>query len=132
MYTDADYDRALPAGKPVYDDAAAMRDIDSFVKQSGHRLLFIYGQWDPWTGGPFELGAATDSLRLTVAQGTHSARLARLSEADRSTAFEKLAAWTGVTPALPQPGAVGSASRVVEPDSPRIPPAMLRALRSRR
>jgi hypothetical protein len=129
QYTDADYDRAFPAPIPAYDGGAAMHDIDAFVKGEGARMLFVYGEWDPWTGGSYELGGAADSLRLVQAQGTHGARFSRLAVADRAAAFAKLAAWTGVTPALPQRRA---APEVRAPREPRVPPAMLRGLRARR
>lgn len=125
-YTDADYEGALPTALPAYDGGAAMRDIDAFVRERGHRLLFVYGQWDPWTGGSFELGAATDSLRVVQPQGSHGSRLARLPAADRDAAFAKIAAWTGVSPALPQ-----ARAWIAPPREPRLPPAMLRAGRRR-
>jgi hypothetical protein len=126
MYTDADYLNALPAPQPPYDGGAAMLDIDKFVREDGDRLLFVYGEWDPWTGGQFELGAAKDSLRLVQAQGSHSARIGRLSEADRDAAFKKLEAWTGITPRLP----MQRSAREMAP--PRMPSAFSRALRVRR
>ncbi|MDB4956393.1 MAG: putative secreted tripeptidyl aminopeptidase [Myxococcales bacterium] len=126
IYTDADYLASLPTAQPAYDMGVAMHDIDDFVQQHGDRLLFIYGQWDPWTGGKFELGSATDSLRLIQPQGTHGSRIGKLATADKTAALAKLAAWTGVTPV--------SAARTfaAEPRSPRVPPAMVRALRARR
>jgi hypothetical protein len=131
MYTDADYYPALPTAVPAYDDGVAMRDIDAFVQERGYRLLFVYGQWDPWTGGPFALGNATESSLFVQPQGTHSARLSRLSTDDREEAFAKLFAWTRVAPALPQQGAF--VAPVAAPfRDPRVPPAMVRALRARR
>ena len=127
QYTDADYDRVFPSAIPAYDGGAAMQDIDAFVKGEGERMLFVYGEWDPWTGGSYELGQAADSLRLVQAQGTHGARLGRLAPADRALAFARLAAWTGVTPALPQQRAAPARA----PREPRIPPAMVRGLRGR-
>jgi hypothetical protein len=122
MFGDPDYYGALPTALPAYDGAVAMRDIESFVKERGNRLLFVYGEWDPWTGGPFELGAATDSRLFVQAQGTHGARLSRLASEDRSAAFAKIAAWSGIEPALPQANAL-----IAPPREPRIPSAMLRA-----
>ncbi len=130
MYSDADYETALPTPVPAYDAAAAMRDIDTWVKTEGTRLLFVYGEWDPWTGGPFELGAATDSLLVVQPQGSHGARMSRLAAADRDAAFAKLAAWSGVTPMLPPQPRTAEAPR--EPREPRVPPVMVRALRARR
>ena len=121
-FGDPDYYGALPTALPAYDNAVAMRDIEEFVKERGNRLLFVYGEWDPWTGGTFELGGATDSLRLVQAQGSHGSRLGRLSSSDRSAAFAKIEAWTGIAPALPQ-----SMALIAPPREPRIPSVMLRA-----
>jgi len=126
MYTDADYVGALPGGvEPPYDGGAAMHDIDGFVEQSGDRLLFVYGQWDPWTGGAFVLRGTRDSLDLQVATGDHDSEISDLAMADMQAAFGKLQAWTGVAP----PGFVRAAlrhrPRVVQP-----PAAVGRALRA--
>ncbi len=123
------YAGLYPVGVPLPDyRAAAMEDIDAWVKREGDGLLFLYGEWDPWTGGTFDLGAATDSVLLTVAEGSHGARLTRLSDADRAIAFDRLEAWTGVTPVIPEPSA---RDRRAEPAAPRLPPALVHALRLR-
>jgi hypothetical protein len=130
QYTDADYAGSLPTVTPTYDGGAAMHDIDQWVQGEGSRLLFVYGQWDPWTGGKFDLGQATDSLELIQAEGTHNSHLTALAAADEQAALDKIAAWTGVTP-------TSAAQRAREldvepaPREPRIPPAMLRALHAR-
>jgi hypothetical protein len=126
MYTDADYLASLPTAQPAYDMGAAMHDIDDFVQQNGDRFVFVYGQWDPWTGGEFTLGNATDSLILIQAQGTHGSRIGKLAPADTQAAMAKLEAWTGVVPT-----AVRIQARSIEPSTPRVPPAITRALRGR-
>ena len=112
---------------PTYDDGAAMQDIASFVATNGNRFVFVYGQWDPWTGGAFDLGGATDSAELIQAQGTHNSRIGGLAAADQQTALGKLAAWTGVAAALPK-AATRSADRPLH--EPHVPPAYRRALRA--
>ncbi|HTL33079.1 MAG TPA: S28 family serine protease [Kofleriaceae bacterium] len=126
MYMDADYDGAFPTAQPAYDDGMAMNDIDQWVRKDGERLLFVYGEWDPWTGGKFELGEAKDSLRLVQGMGTHGSHFTKLADADRKAAFAKLEAWTGVKPMIP--------ARVSarEAEMPRLPPALRLALRARR
>jgi hypothetical protein len=130
LYTDRDYDKALPTPTlPAFDGGTAMHDVDSYVQTDGNRLLFIYGQWDPWSGGQYELGQATDSLKLVQAQGTHGSRINRLDPADRDAAYARLAAWTGVTPVAPTSQA--TARRLEVPElrelrEPRVPPAMMR------
>jgi hypothetical protein len=129
-YSDSDYEASLPTNPPSYDGGIAMRDVDEFLRQQGERFVFVYGEWDPWTAGAFELGGAADSLRLVQRQGTHSAALKWLSQPDMDAAFAKLTAWTGVMPKLPLLRAFVAIDEVDEPV--RIPPAWGRALRARR
>jgi hypothetical protein len=126
-YADADYAGMFPTPPPAYDGGAAMRDVDDFVQRDGDRLIFLYGQWDPWSGGAFALGAAKQSLEVVQAQGTHASELRELAPADRDAAFALLAEWTGVAPTVP------SAREVVPlPRPPRVPPAIVRAMRAPR
>jgi hypothetical protein len=125
-YHDADYNGALPTPEPpAYDGAVAMDDIASFVGNAGDHLILVYGQWDPWTGGAFQLGNATDSLELVQPQGTHGSHITTLDGSDSDAALAKLAAWTGVTPQ------VAITPRVAVPTLERVhvPPAMRRARR---
>lgn len=127
LFGDADYAGALPAERPAYDGGAAMRDVDAFVRGGGAaRLLFLYGEWDPWSGGKYDPGASPDSLLLVQPQGTHAARLGRLPDPDRAQAFARLGAWTGVAPALPRRRA---GAPEPTPREPRPPTAMVRAHR---
>ena len=78
-----------------------MPDIESWVANEGERLLFLYGEFDPWTAGAFELGDATDSLKVVVPQGTHLSALAELPEDELAQVTEALERWTGVQPEFP-------------------------------
>jgi hypothetical protein len=101
MYPGADVPATFlvpgPGKDPVF-DPAAMTDIAAWVAAEGENLLMIYGEYDPWTAGAFELGDATDAHRLFVAGGNHSAKILDLSADDRALAFARLEAWTGVAP----------------------------------
>jgi hypothetical protein len=89
----------MPAGVTASYDPSAMADIDDWVQSEGERLLFIYGQNDPWTEGAFELGGAADSLLLVAPGMNHGASIADLEPGDQSTALDALERWTGVAPA---------------------------------
>jgi len=129
-YTDADYDGIYPVGAPIPTyTPAAMADIDQWVQTEGTRLLFIYGEWDPWTAGRYALGGATDSISVTAPQMTHGAGFGSLTSADRAAGYAKLEAWTGVTPGAQKSVRSGRHAGRVEP--PRIPPAVMRGLQLR-
>jgi hypothetical protein len=123
LYTGADY-HILPedAAMPTF-DPTAMDDIVAWFQADAERFLLVYGEWDPWTAGRLELGAAGDALSVTVAQGTHGAGVDELAAADRTAALDRLEAWTGTTidrtlaPTTPR-------ARLVQP---RLPAAVVQA-----
>jgi hypothetical protein len=85
----------LPDGAPTPTfDPTAMEDVAGWVAAEGSRLLFVYGEWDPWTAGAFELGAAVDSYRFVAPGGTHGSAIA--GGPVRAAAYAALARWTGV------------------------------------
>jgi len=128
QFTGVDYGGLLPLGvaAPTY-QPSAMQDIDSWLQQAGQRMMFIYGEWDPWTAAPFTLGNAVDSFVFVQAKGTHGANLAGLAASDRSTAATKIGAWLGVTPA----GLTANKPQVFEavPREPRMPAAIVHSSR---
>ena len=117
------YDGAYPPGVPIPTfRPEAMADVDGWVRAMGERLILVYGAWDPWTGGMFELGGATDSLRVLAPEAPHGAGLDDLTPADRQAVLDRLAAWTGVTP-----DAARLRSRMAPaPAMPRPPSAWVR------
>jgi hypothetical protein len=83
----------LPAGTSVTYDPEVMQDIDQWVRTEGRGLLFIYGEYDPWTAAAFELGDAQDSLKLIVPAGNHSSSVRQLTEADQDRAEQLVEGW---------------------------------------
>jgi len=97
-------DEAVAEGQDLGFDASAMQDIDRWVKNEGHALLFIYGENDPWSAEPFEPGPGTrDSAWYTVAGGNHGAVIAELPASQRLEATNRVRRWAGLEPldALP-------------------------------
>lgn len=90
--------------EPVY-SPQAMQEVSAWLSSEGTRMLFIYGQNDPWSAAEFDLGGATDSYKLFQAGGNHGSSISGLAQADRQTALSALEAWTGVTP---QPAPAGA------------------------
>ena len=80
-----------------------MQSIQDWLSSQGERFLLVYGEKDPWTAGAFQLGAARDSLRFTVKDGTHGAELRELPTTEQARAYAALTAWMGVTVSPPPP-----------------------------
>lgn len=86
----------LGVEKPFDPDVMPM--IERFVLEEAQRVLFIYGENDPWSANAFAVGAENDSYRLFVTgrDGNHSSDIEKLSSADRDFALGKLAEWLDV------------------------------------
>ncbi|HET9621639.1 MAG TPA: S28 family serine protease [Kofleriaceae bacterium] len=84
------------AFEPTY-DPGAMADIADFMIHDAAHMLFVYGQFDPWSAGAFPVTGG-DVAELVVANGNHDAELSELGDRDRAAAFAMLEAWTGVAP----------------------------------
>lgn len=80
-------------------DRGAMRDVQNWIDRHGERLMFVYGQEDPWGAERFTVGACTrDSAVFTVPGATHgTASLAALPTPASSRAKAMLARWAGRT-----------------------------------
>jgi len=86
-------------------DYVAMPDIDFWVKSQAKRMLFVYGENDPWAAEPFELGfGSRDSYRYYVPGGNHGARIAQLPAAQAAEATATVRRWAGL-PETPAPAA---------------------------
>ncbi|MEV8454917.1 aminopeptidase [Streptomyces sp. NPDC052095] len=90
----------VPRSIPMRFQPSAMRDIDSWVRHHGERMLYVYGENDPYGAEPFRLGAGSrDSAVMTVPGGNHGATVGALAESDRAWATAAVLRWAGVAPA---------------------------------
>ena len=82
-------------------DPEAIPDVQAWIATESSRMMFIYGEYDPWTGGMVELGDASDSYLFVDPGGTHGSYIRTLEPEDQETALAALQRWTGVTPVMP-------------------------------
>ncbi|GAA2438836.1 S28 family serine protease [Actinomadura vinacea] len=83
-----------------FDGGKAMRDIDRWVRDHGGRLMFLYGENDPWGSERFRLGRGSRDSAVYEAPGmNHSGRLIdKLPAAQRQKAINDLLRWADVSP----------------------------------
>jgi hypothetical protein len=83
-----------PVGVTKTWDAGAMPAVDAWVRQRGDRIMFIYGERDPWSAGQFTPAAGGE--KHLVALANHGASIAMLPAAERDAALAKVRAWLGL------------------------------------
>ncbi|GAA3587164.1 S28 family serine protease [Kribbella ginsengisoli] len=94
---------AVPDSIEPKHEPYAMADVDRWLKTSGRRMLFVYGENDPWSAEKFEPGRGTrDSHWYIQPAGNHGSSITGLPAAQRAEATQILQKWMGVAanPAL--------------------------------
>ncbi|MFI1362441.1 S28 family serine protease [Streptomyces griseochromogenes] len=87
----------VPRSIPMRFRPGAMRDVDSWVRHHATRMLFVYGQNDPWGSERFRLGAgAHDSYVFTAPGLNHGANVAGLVPEQKALATARILEWAGV------------------------------------
>ncbi|MER7047235.1 S28 family serine protease [Streptomyces jumonjinensis] len=90
----------VPRDIPMTFKQETVRDVDRWVRDHASRMLFVNGEWDPWSAEPFRPGrGAKDSHVLTAPRGDHWSHIEHLGGRDRAFATAKVLTWAGVAPA---------------------------------
>ncbi len=74
----------------------AMEDIAAWVTNESERIIWIYGENDPWTAGAVNLGQERDAHVFFAPSQGHQANIADLAPIDINALQQALARWTGV------------------------------------
>ncbi len=96
-----DYAGADPDVLPESYDPSVVNAAAEWVKSSATNVMLLYGEYDPWTAGAFDVEGNAGVALYTMPAGTHSSALVNLPDILRTPAFDTLEAWTGVTPTIP-------------------------------
>ncbi|PZG27830.1 aminopeptidase, partial [Spongiactinospora gelatinilytica] len=90
----------LPAELRSRHDPWPMLDVDHWVRTRSERMMFIYGENDPWGAERFT-PSGRDSALYVAPGANHGANIAGLAEPDRAEATATLLRWAGVPASHP-------------------------------
>ncbi|GGO62839.1 S28 family serine protease [Nonomuraea cavernae] len=86
----------LPAALRTFHNPLPMLNVDHWVSKQSSRMMFVYGQNDPWSAERFT--PSRNDSHLYVAPGAnHGANISRLPDAERQAATDTLLRWAGVS-----------------------------------
>lgn len=78
--------------KPRF-NTALYKKMSDFVKNSDAKMVFIYGEWDPWSAAAVPNPNKPNVLYYVQPGGSHSTRIGTLPEAMRQELMQQLNAW---------------------------------------
>jgi hypothetical protein len=114
--TDVPATYATSTGATLTYDPHSMVDILDWLSTSGERIIFVYGENDPWSAAMADFGNAQDTYRYIQPAGNHGSKITTLADADRTAAMTELSGWLGVTLTLP----AQKLGQAPEPDMPVV------------
>jgi hypothetical protein len=82
-------------------DGSYIRKMKDFMQSDPDRLIFIYGESDPWGATAAVLKPGSRSLKMILEDGTHGATIRGLDKTQQETVVRKLEEWLGEKIVLP-------------------------------
>lgn len=90
-----------PKGIEIPYSNISMRKVRDWVKNDADNIIFVYGEFDPWTAGEFPVSSTGKNIyKFSVAAGNHSANFTKLDDAQKSEANSILTKWLGKAPSF--------------------------------
>lgn len=87
------FDFTCPEGATCIYDPEPMEMVDHFVRHEGENMIFIYGEWDPWSAPGVQISGKTNSFKVVKPEGSHGTRIRNLPEEQKQKVLESLGEW---------------------------------------
>jgi hypothetical protein len=85
-----------PPGVECVYNPLPMEKVDYFVRHEARRMLFIYGEFDPWSAPAVQPTGKNEVVVIFRPEGAHSSRIGNLPEDLQQKAFTLLEKWMDV------------------------------------
>lgn len=79
-----------------YNKETALR-VKKFIQTTDKEIIFIYGEYDPWTASSFEVPEKLNFLKIVKPGGSHSSRLGNLPDEQKKQVIDKLEKWLDIS-----------------------------------
>lgn len=93
-----DYSNSIwgPANITVNYKPETMEQVRSFLQTKGNHIIYIYGEYDPWSATQVELTGQTDALKIIIEKGNHSACISQMNAGQKEAVYKSLERWLDV------------------------------------
>ncbi len=83
----------LPEDLNIRYDKSTAKYVKNYMKDTDNEILFIYGEWDPWSASGFEVSEKDNLLKIIKPGGSHRTRINNLPEGQKVQVKNKLEEW---------------------------------------
>lgn len=90
------FEFTCPDGYECVYDPLPMQRVDRFVRHEADRMIFIYGEWDPWSAPAVQWSGRPGVEVIFKPRGNHRTRISNLPAFQQERIYELLGEWLGV------------------------------------
>lgn len=87
------FDFTMPQGWEAKMNPETMLAVDKWVKENGNNMLYIYGEYDPWSATSVTTTNSTNAVKMVNPKGCHSTRIASFPPQMRDSILTVLEQW---------------------------------------
>ena len=74
-------------------DAEIMNKVYDYIHNHGNRMIYIYGELDPWSSTSVNPDSRTDAMKMVLSGGSHSTRIRHFTETEQLMLKQQLLKW---------------------------------------
>lgn len=87
------FDFTFPNGLDVVYEPEIMERVDFFIRHKAENMIFIYGEYDPWSATAVDLAYHTNSIKIVKEGGSHRTRISNLPEEQKNQILDSINSW---------------------------------------
>ena len=95
--TNITFDFTMPKGHRAIFNPVPMQKVNEWIQTEGNYMLYIYGEYDPWSAPAVVPSPLTKSAIFFNPAGDHTTRIHSFPETTRDSIYTVLQNWLGIT-----------------------------------
>jgi len=89
----SNYRTFIPESFDIEYNGSVHAQVEAWLDSDAEDMVFIYGEYDPWSATGYDPKGSNNLFRFTVPEGNHASRLAHLSEPQIRQFKDSLYTW---------------------------------------
>lgn len=87
----------LPSNIDTSYNYQSMKNVNDFLQQKGNHVIYIYGEYDPWSASAVQLiNGRTNALKMVKKGGSHKTRINSFEDEEKQQIYDSLAKWLDI------------------------------------
>jgi hypothetical protein len=83
----------MPEGADTTYNYQTMRDVDHWIQNDAEKVIWIYGEYDPWSAPAARAEGNNKVVKVVKPAGSHKTRIRNLPEEQKNQVFDHLELW---------------------------------------